>query len=146
MKSLRYLLRGWLAIVPAYGFSAEPTRLDCPEVIPAAAIQVTQSPAGWAARPSWDFRLSSAGFNSGPPEKHADLKPTSIAEKGKRSVETWQFDESEFADGLWLACGYGGAAGEITLARKLPSGYRSCTVSYRPSPKAGAQLIDITCR
>ncbi|WP_371874503.1 STY0301 family protein [Duganella rivi] len=146
MKSLRYLLQALLATAPAYGFPVEPTRIACPTVVPAAAIQVTQSPAGWVARPSWDFRLSSAGFNNGPPEKLADLKPDTVVDKGKRSVETWQFDKDEFADGLWLVCGYGGAAGEITLAKRMQAGYSSCSVSYGPSPKAGSRTIEIACR
>lgn len=133
-------------LVPAFGFAAEVSRLICPDVVPAATIKVENAQEKWTPSILSDFRLSSAGFNSGPPEKRAELKPYSITEKGRRSVSTWLFDDGEFADGLWLACAYGGAAGEIILARKLSDGYRSCSVSYSPSPKAGAQVIDITCR
>ncbi|MTV40450.1 STY0301 family protein [Duganella radicis] len=133
-------------VVPAPVLAAEVSPLTCPDVIPAATIKVDPMLERWAPSVLSDFRLSAAGFNSGPPEKRADLKPYSVTEKRQRSVSVWRFDEGEFADGLWLACSYGGAAGEIILAHRLPGGYRSCSVSYRPSPKAGAQLIDITCR
>lgn len=133
-------------LIPAHVLAAEVSPLTCPELIPAAAIKVDPMLEKWTPSVPSVFRLSAAGFNSGPPEKRADLKPYSVTEKRQRSVSVWQFDEGEFADGLWLACSYGGAAGEIILARRLPDGYRSCSVSYRPSPKAGAQLIDISCR
>lgn len=135
-----------MLLVPTYGIAAEVSRLTCPDVVPAVTIKVENPQEQWTPGVLSDFQLSSAGFNGGPPEKRAELKPYSITEKRRRSVSTWLFDEGEFADGLWLACSYGGAAGEIILARKLPDGYRSCSVSYSPSPKAGAQVIDITCR
>jgi len=133
-------------LVPTYVFAVDVSHLTCPDVIPAATIRVNPVPEKWASGVPSAFRLSAAGFSGGPPEKRADLKPSSVTEKRQRSVSVWRFDEDEFADGLWLACSYGGAAGEIILARKLPSGYRSCSVSYGPSAKAGAQVIDITCR
>ncbi|MRW93316.1 hypothetical protein GJ699_25330 [Duganella sp. FT80W] len=133
-------------LVPAHVLAAEVSPLTCPDVIPAVAIKVDPVLEKWAPSVPSDFRLSAAGFNNGPPEKHADLKPDSVTEKRQRSVAIWRFDGDGFVDGLWLACSYGGAAGEVVLARKLPSGYRSCSVTYSPSPKAGAQVIDIACR
>lgn len=146
------LTQAWLRVmlgmllVPKPGLAAEASRLTCPDVVPAPTIKVDSVLEEWTPSVLSDFRLTAAGFNNGPPEKRADLKPHSVTEKRQRSAATWLFDEGGFADGLWLACSYGGAAGEIILARKLPDGYRSCSVNYRPGSKAGAQLIEITCR
>jgi hypothetical protein len=126
--------------------AGEPVQLACPEVVRAASIQVVQ-PEGWTAQASGDFRLSSAGFNNGTPEKRADLKPWSVSVKGKKSVETWRFEADEFTkDGLWLVCGYGGAAGQITLAKQMPSAHSACSIIYAPSTKAGARSVAIACR
>ncbi|MRX08437.1 hypothetical protein GJ697_11375 [Pseudoduganella sp. FT25W] len=132
-----------LAFMPALTMGAESASLVCPDVVSAAAITVASS--DWAARPSGNFRLSSAGFSNGPPEKRADLKPASVERKGAQTVETWRFDV-EFRDGLWLVCGYGGAAGEITLAKQILPQYATCSVSYKPSSKVGARTINIACR
>ncbi|MHA4868206.1 STY0301 family protein [Duganella sp. PWIR1] len=146
LSEARLMAMAGVLMAPAYVFASDVVPLTCPDVIPAATVKVELVLDKWAPSVLSDFRLSSAGFNNGPPEKHADLKPYSVTEKRHRSVAIWRFDGDEFADGLWLACSYGGVAGEITLARKLPSGYRSCSVSYSPSRKAGAQVIEITCR
>ncbi|MYM29777.1 hypothetical protein GTP58_15710 [Duganella sp. CY15W] len=133
-------------LMPIGAFASQTQALICPDVVPAVTIKVDYVSDKWRPSVLTDFRLSSAGFNNGPPEKHAVLKPYSVTDTGRRSVAVWRFDEDEFADGLWLACTYGGAAGEISLAQRLPAGYRSCSVSYSPSTKAGAQKIEIICR
>lgn len=144
------LIKGGASLVmllaPVCVCATEVPALACPEIIPAAAVKIDRAAETWMPSVPGDFRLSSAGFNNGPPEKKADLKPDSVTERRQHSVATWRFDEDGFVDGLWLACAYGGAAGEIILARRLPDGYRSCSVSGRPSSKAGAQVIQITCR
>jgi hypothetical protein len=126
--------------------AGELMQLSCPEIVRAESMQVVP-PEGWAAQASGDFRLSSAGFNNGPPEKRADLKPWSVSVKGRKSVETWRFEADEFSnDGLWLVCGYGGAAGQVTLAKQMLSAYSACSITYSPSSKAGARSVAIACR
>lgn len=146
MKKPCYGILLIIGAMPLNALTADASQLACPDVVQAEAIQLKQMKSEWAARVAGDFRLSSAGFNDGPPEKLAALKPSSVAGPGKQSLETWVFDPSEFSSGLWLVCGYGGAAGQITLARQLPSSYTACSVRYTPSVKAGAQSIAITCR
>ncbi|MBV7538938.1 hypothetical protein KW842_24495 [Duganella sp. sic0402] len=135
-----------VGVMPLSTLTADASQLACPDVVQAESIQFMKVKSEWAARAVGDFRLSSAGFNDGPPEKLAALKPSLVASRGKQSLETWVFDPSEFSGGLWLVCGYGGPAGQITLAKQLPSSYSVCSVRYTPSVKAGAQNIAITCR
>jgi len=143
-KTLCYILAGIGLLSQAR--AGEAVQISCPEIVRAASIQVVQQ-EGWTAQASGDFRLSSAGFNNGPPEKRADLKPWSVSAKGKKTVETWRFEADEFSnDGLWLVCGYGGAAGQVTLAKQISSAYSACAITYSPSSKAGARRVAIACR
>jgi hypothetical protein len=146
MKKPCYGILLIIGAMPLNALTADASQLACPDVVQAETIQLKQMKSEWAARARGDFRLSSAGFNDGPPEKLAALKPSLVVDRRKQSLETWVFDQSEFSDGLWLVCGYGGPAGQITLAKQLPSSYSECSVRYTPGVKAGAQNIAITCR
>ncbi|MBV6323931.1 STY0301 family protein [Duganella violaceipulchra] len=122
-------------------------QIECPAALPVSAIQSVAPPEGWKARPTAPFLLSSAGFNGGPPEMIADLVPYSVVEKrAQQMVETWKFDPDSFPDGLWLACGYGGAGGEITLSRQIDSTFSVCVVKSSPGKKAGSRQVVISCR
>lgn len=126
--------------------SVDPGSLVCPTELSGAAIQIASAPSGWAAHPSKYFRLYAAGFNNGPPENLAELKPVSVRESKQESTELWRFEGGGPTDGLWLACAYGGPAGDITLSKKISDSYSSCTIKYTRSTKAGARNIAITCR
>jgi hypothetical protein len=147
MKRIVTLVFVMASSVEGWAMGRPVQQIECPAVLPISAIQSVAPPEGWKARPTAPFLLSSAGFNGGPPEMIADLVPYSVVEKrARQTVETWKFDPDSFPDGLWLACGYGGVGGEITLSKQIDRTFSICVVKSSPGKKAGSRQLVITCR
>lgn len=133
-------------MAPSLAFGAQ-TKLECPPELPATSLTMHQAPKGWTAYSPAALPLRSAGFMNGPPALLADLKPDSVIEGPRQSVETWKFDAGFYPQGLWIVCGYG-RGDEMTLSRKIEHRPSTCSIKYRkgsPAGKAGTGDIAIEC-
>jgi len=114
--------------------------IRCPD-----RISTTQSLAGaiagWTAEDgATPTILASVTFFDGPPKQLASLVP----DESHSQSATWQLVSNHGQ--YWLACGYSGT--RITLARALPAGTKTCTVTYDPKQTVDglASIERITCK
>lgn len=104
--------------------------LVCPDEIPAAIIRNVEVKPGWRIFNPNKLKLHSASFAGGQPEEMIELVPTQVSKRKGATSEHWKFDGDE----IWLRCAYG-AAGQITLSRKVEGRQTECSVTYeRESP------------
>lgn len=118
--------------------------LQCPALIPASAIQLSDTPADWLPYVASPLYLHAAAPMSGPPEMKGDLADF----KESRSKKEWSYTyalEGTFPQGKWLQCTYG-ERNQVTLSRRLPDDTQQCKFTYRKGAKAGQHDITILCR
>ena len=130
------------AAAPAQSNASIP-RYECPPSVPVGVSSAAALP-GWATYIDSDLYLHSATPIDGPPEKRGELADYTT-KPGKR-LWSYTYDlDRDFADGIWLECGYG-THNEVTLSRRMPSAIKTCTFTYRKGEKAGQNIIKIDCR
>lgn len=104
--------------------------LVCPSEIPAESIRDVEIQLGWRIFNPNRLKLQSASFIGGSPEERRDLVPFQVDKHGGGAFEQWKFDRDE----VWLRCAYG-AAGQITLSKKVEGKQTECSIAYdRDSP------------
>lgn len=146
MKSLLpYRLMGSACVMSSLTMAqiafAASEKLECPQQIPASAIQISDS-GGWTARAPKALPLSSAGFNDGSPAAQRALKPFATKNNAGQTQHTWKF-EGEYPEGKWLSCSYVG--GVAILSKKIGDNISECSISYRLSKGKSDSLIAIKC-
>lgn len=118
--------------------------VQCPALIPASAIQLSDTPAGWLPYVASPLYLHAAAPMSGPPEMKGDLAEF----KKSRSQKEWSYTyamDGPFPSGKWLQCTYG-EGNQLTLSRRLPDETQECSFTYRKGAKAGQHDITILCK
>ncbi|MYM81760.1 hypothetical protein GTP44_07280 [Duganella sp. FT50W] len=118
--------------------------VQCPAFIPASAIQLSDTQAGWVPYVASPLYLHAAAPMSGPPEMKGDLADF----KESRSKKEWSYTyalEGTFPQGKWLQCTYG-ERNQVTLSRRLPDDTQECKFTYRKGAKAGQHDITTLCR
>ncbi|MYM33854.1 hypothetical protein GTP38_05805 [Duganella sp. FT94W] len=118
--------------------------LQCPALIPASAIQLSDTEADWLPHVASPLYLHAAAPMSGPPEMKGDLADF----KASRSKKEWSYTyalEGTFPNGKWLQCTYG-ERNQVTLSRRLPDDTQECKFTYRKGAKAGQHDITTLCR
>jgi hypothetical protein len=120
---------------------ASPQRIECPKVLPDAAIRLQPTVDGWTPHKSAPLKLNSAAPTGGPPEIQADLAEFTTTRS--KTVRTDVYDlRPPNPGGVWIKCGYG-KANEITLHKRLDSAITQCTITQKTG---SASEIDILCR
>jgi hypothetical protein len=118
--------------------------IACPNELAAAAIAVTQPPAGWTGFVPSKLILHGVGVSTGPLAERAMLKGDH--RKLARGAFTVTFSGlKRWGDRTrWLTCQYGDGD-DIVLAARLPETVDNCVVSHTPD-KYGDRAITVACK
>lgn len=111
--------------------------LVCPSEIPGASIRDIEIQPGWRIFNPNRLKLHSASFMGGRPEERKDLVPFRVSKRRGGAFEQWKFDGDE----VWLRCSYG-AAGQITLSKKVEGKLAECSVAYDRDTPARIVCVD----
>ena len=133
-----------MAAIAAPDVGAE-HQIECPPMLAADALAVTNTPPDRSSHIANGFRLNFAGPMAGPPSAMHILTGETGTGRGEKHVVKWKLNQpsQSFADGKWMACFYG-QANNVILSRRIDDRTSSCTVSYARNAY-DFQDLDIRC-
>ncbi len=120
-------------------------QIECPPMLAADALAVTNSPPDRPSHVANSFRLNFAGPMAGPPSAMNILTGETGTSRSGKHIVKWKLNQpsQSFTEGKWMACFYG-HANNVILSRRIDDRTSSCTVSYA-SNAYGFQNLDIRC-
>lgn len=122
--------------------AAQAGEFTCPEEIETTQ-KIAKTEIGWdvVADPQYNAILEGISLYDGNPKELADLKPDNV-ETDDIDL-SWDFGAT--MKNLWLRCNY--AHTRLTVAKKLPDGYRKCTAGRDPDISVSGQpaFKKLTC-
>jgi hypothetical protein len=124
--------------------AAKPPAITCPDELAPSAIRVNGG-AQWRPFVAYPLKLYSAGMSAGPPETLSQLRGVDLQRKGEPDKTLYELAGGGFEQGKWLDCNYG-AAGEISISRRLDDKFSSCVVAHFARNPSERQRVEVMCK